>query len=42
MISEKTTDHFKRLGFVIAKGDTREMAIKNAQKFLDEMEIVFR
>jgi len=40
MISEKTTDHSKRLGFVIAKGDTREMAIHNAQKFLDEMEVI--
>ena len=40
MISEKTTDHSKRLGFVIAKGDTREMAIQNAQKFLDEVEVI--
>lgn len=40
IISEKTTDHSKRLGFVIAKGDTREIAIQNAQKFLDEMEAI--
>lgn len=40
VIEEKTTDHAKRLGFVIAKGDTRTMAIKNAQSFLDKLEFV--
>ena len=39
-IKGKTTDHAKRLGFVIAKGDTRAMAIKNAQSFLDKVEFV--
>jgi|APSaa5957512535_1039671.scaffolds.fasta_scaffold26987_2 biotin carboxylase len=40
-ISSKTTDHAKRLGFAIAKAKNREGAIKNAQNYLDEVEIAF-
>ncbi len=40
-VSEKTTDHAKRLGFVIAKGRSREEAVKNAQSFLDKVKITF-
>ena len=40
-VSDKTTDHAKRLGFVIAKGESREKAIQNAQAFLDQVEITF-
>jgi len=39
-ISEKTTNHAERLGFAIATGNTREDAIKNAQKYLDNVEII--
>ncbi|MDX1809326.1 MAG: ATP-grasp domain-containing protein [Sulfurospirillaceae bacterium] len=40
-VGEKTTDHAKRLGFVIAKGNDRDDAISNAQKFLDKVKISF-
>jgi len=40
-VSGKTTDHTKRLGFAIAKGNSRKEAIKNAQDYLDQVEIVF-
>ena len=36
----KTTNHAERLGFAIAKGETREESINNAQKYLDRVEIV--
>jgi len=41
VISEKTTNHAERMGFAIAKGKTREDAIKNAQTYLDNVEIFF-
>ncbi len=41
MVSNKTTDHAKRLGFAIAKGNSRKDAILNAQNYLDKMEIIF-
>lgn len=40
-VSSKTTDHAKRLGFAIAKGNNREDAIYNAQNYLDNVEIIF-
>lgn len=39
VITSKTTDHAKRLGFVIAKGKTRELAIKNAQQQLQKIRV---
>jgi len=36
----KTTSHAQRLGFAIAQGNSREDAIKNAQEYLDSVEIV--
>ena len=41
IVSNKTTDHAKRLGFAIAKGNSRKDAILNAQNYLDKMEIIF-
>jgi len=40
-VSNKTTDHAKRLGFTIANGNSREDAITNAQSFLDNVDIIF-
>ena len=40
-LNGKTTNHAQRLGFAIAKGNTREEAIQNAQKYLDAVEITF-
>lgn len=39
VITSKTTDHAKRLGFVIAKGKTRELAIQNAQQQLQKIRV---
>lgn len=39
-IPQKTTDHSKRLGFVIAKGDSLSNAISNAKNYLDNLEYV--
>lgn len=40
VIPEKTTDHSKRLGFVIAKGNSRKDAILNANNYLKELEFI--
>jgi len=40
VITSKTTDHAKRLGFVIAKGKTRELAIQNAQQQLQKIRVI--
>ncbi|WP_072682231.1 ATP-grasp domain-containing protein [Arcobacter sp. LA11] len=40
-VNSKTTDHSKRLGFALAKGDSREDAILNAQNFLEKVKITF-
>ncbi len=40
IIPLKTTDHSKRLGFVIAKGDSPTDAINNAENYLDNLEYV--
>lgn len=40
MIPDRTTDHSKRLGFVIAKGDSRNNAILNACSYLQKLEFV--
>lgn len=36
----KTTSHAQRLGFAIAQGNSRENAIKNAQEYLERVEII--
>lgn len=38
-IPTQTTDHAKRIGFVIAKGDSREKACENAQKQLQKIRL---
>ena len=40
ILPEKTTDHSKRLGFVITKGISREDAISNAKSYLKNMEFI--
>lgn len=40
VIPDKTTDHSKRLGFVIAKGNSRKDAILNANNYLKELEFI--
>ncbi len=40
IIPDKTTDHSKRLGFVIAKGDSRNNAILNASNYLQKLEFI--
>lgn len=40
IIDSKTTDHSKRLGFVIAKGATRELAIDYAQQQLKNIRLI--
>ena len=40
IINSKTTDHSKRLGFVIAKGESRELAINNAQQQLKNIRLI--
>jgi len=40
IIDSKTTDHSKRLGFVIAKGGNRELAINNAQQQLRNIRLI--
>lgn len=40
VIPDKTTDHSKRLGFVIAKGNSRKDAILNASNYLKELEFI--
>jgi biotin carboxylase len=40
IIPDKTTDHSKRLGFVIAKGNSREDAILNANSYLKNLEFI--
>ncbi|RLA77335.1 MAG: hypothetical protein DRG78_17615 [Epsilonproteobacteria bacterium] len=40
-ISCKTTDHAKRLGFAVARGENRKNAITTAQSFLDNVDIIF-
>jgi len=36
----KTTNHLERLGFSIARGNTREEAIQNAQTYLDNIRFI--
>lgn len=40
-VSNKTTNHAQRLGFAIARGNSRKDAIQNAQDYLDNVEITF-
>lgn len=40
-VDSKTTDHSKRLGFVLTRGKNRENAILNAQNFLEKVKITF-
>lgn len=40
IIPDKTTDHSKRLGFVITKGNSRKNAIDNANNYLKKLEFV--
>ncbi len=40
IIPDRTTDHSKRLGFVITKGNSREDAIDKANKYLEDLEII--
>ncbi len=40
-VYKKTTDHAKRLCCAVAKGESRDKAIKSAQEFLNNLEIIF-
>ena len=39
-VIEKQTDHTKRCGFVITTGKTKEIAVKRAEKVVNEIKII--